>query len=153
DGKRRAEPTVRDLGSALSEVLAGKPPRVAETEAFGCPLPAPSLAGAAAQVPYSRDVAPILWKRFARLHRPRPVAPLPRLTYRDAAKRAGFLSEVTSGGRMPPWKPVDGFGEFLDEARLSRPEKLILARWAEQGAPLGDPADLPPQPSFESEDG
>jgi peroxiredoxin len=38
-GKRRDEPTTRDLQNALQAVLAGKPPPVAQTRAFGCPLP------------------------------------------------------------------------------------------------------------------
>jgi peroxiredoxin len=38
-GKRRDEPRVRDLDDAISAVLAGNVPRVAETKAFGCPLP------------------------------------------------------------------------------------------------------------------
>jgi peroxiredoxin len=40
DGKRRDEPTVRDLEAALEAVLAGKAPPRAQTKAFGCPLPA-----------------------------------------------------------------------------------------------------------------
>jgi peroxiredoxin len=38
-GKRRDEPTSRDLEAALDAVLAGKLPEVRETKAFGCPLP------------------------------------------------------------------------------------------------------------------
>src|SRR5262245_29322583 len=41
DGKRREEPKTRDLDEALKAVLAGKVPPVAQTEAFGCPLPQP----------------------------------------------------------------------------------------------------------------
>ena len=39
DGKRRDEPRVRDLHDAIEAVLADKAPPVAETRAFGCPLP------------------------------------------------------------------------------------------------------------------
>ncbi len=39
EGKRRDEPTVRDLENALNSVLANEAPAVAETKAFGCPLP------------------------------------------------------------------------------------------------------------------
>ncbi|HYT88592.1 MAG TPA: redoxin domain-containing protein [Gemmataceae bacterium] len=41
DGKRREEPQTRDLEAALRAVLAGKSPPVAQTKAFGCPLPLP----------------------------------------------------------------------------------------------------------------
>jgi hypothetical protein len=39
EGKRRDEPTVRDLENALTSILAGTAPTVSETKAFGCPLP------------------------------------------------------------------------------------------------------------------
>ncbi len=41
-GKRRTEPTVRDLRDALEAVLAGKPVATPRTKAFGCPLPRPT---------------------------------------------------------------------------------------------------------------
>lgn len=44
DGKRREEARTRDLEDALQSVLAGKRPAVAETQAFGCPLPRPRTA-------------------------------------------------------------------------------------------------------------
>jgi hypothetical protein len=49
---------------------------------------------------------------------------------------------------MPPWKPVPGFGEFQDERRLTQHDIDLIARWVDQGAPEGDPADLPPSRSF-----
>ncbi len=42
NGVRREVPTRRDLEDALKAVLAGKAPPVAETKAFGCPLPEPA---------------------------------------------------------------------------------------------------------------
>jgi tetratricopeptide (TPR) repeat protein len=48
---------------------------------------------------------------------------------------------------MPPWKPVAGYGgPFLDERRLTDEEIQTIARWVDQGAPEGDPADLPRRP-------
>jgi len=41
-GVRREAPTTRDLEDALAAVLAGRTPAVAETDAYGCPLPAPA---------------------------------------------------------------------------------------------------------------
>jgi hypothetical protein len=45
---------------------------------------------------------------------------------------------------MPPWKPVPGFGDFLEPRRLSGDELTTLVRWLEAGAPEGDRAKLPP---------
>ena len=71
------------------------------------------------------------------------------MTYRDAAKRAGLLEEVTADDRMPPWKPHPGAGVFLDAPRLSSLEKEMLVRWASTGKAAGDPADLPAPPVFD----
>jgi hypothetical protein len=99
--------------------------------------------GKAGEVTYCGDVAPILWKHCTGCHRPGEVGPFSLLTYKDAAKRADFLRQVTAERRMPPWKAEPGYGEFLDARRLSEQELRTLARWAEAGAPEGDPKDLP----------
>jgi len=39
EGKRRDVPRTRELEDALEAVLSGKPPTVAETTPFGCPIP------------------------------------------------------------------------------------------------------------------
>jgi len=44
-GKRRDEPTTRDLLNALETVLSGKVPEVPYRKAHGCPLPAPRAPG------------------------------------------------------------------------------------------------------------
>jgi peroxiredoxin len=148
EGRRRPRAGSRDLRDALDAVLDGRAPSVAETEAVGCPLPEARAVEPDAEVVYTRHVAPILWKRCAGCHRPGEVGPFSLLTYQDAAKRAGFIRDVTADRRMPPWRPRPGFGRFHDEARLSRHELAVLADWADAGAPEGDPADLPPPPSF-----
>ena len=147
-GKGRAEPTTRDLVAALDAILAGKAPRVAETKPVGCPLPRAGAAQVGGPVTYSRQVAPILDRKCAGCHRPGGVGPFSLLSYRDAAKRADFVHDVTESRRMPPWKPEPGFGTFLDDPWLTDQELAILARWAEGGAVEGDPADRPAPPSF-----
>jgi hypothetical protein len=153
-GLRRFTARPRDLEAALAAVAANEMPLVTETKAYGClvpqkktgPDPAPDLQDGA--VTYSRHVAPILWKNCVVCHRPGQVGPFSLLTYRDAAKRADFLREVTASRRMPPWKARPGSGVFLDNLRLNDHELAILARWAEAGAPEGDPAELPALPRF-----
>lgn len=102
-----------------------------------------------AEVPsYNKDIAPILWKNCAGCHRPGEIGPFSLLTYRDAAKCASFLAEITESRRMPPWKPEPGFGAFHDERRLSDQEIQKIADWVEAGSPEGDAKDLPPAPKF-----
>ena len=99
-------------------------------------------------VTYTKDIAPILWNHCAGCHRPGEVGPFSLLSYRDAAKRANFLTQVTHQRLMPPWKPSAGGPTFRDERRLSDEEMALISRWAHAGAPHGDPADLPDRPEF-----
>ena len=55
-------------------------------------------------ITFTKHVVPILWNNCGGCHRPGDVGPFPLLTYRDAAKRADFIREVTADGQMPPWK-------------------------------------------------
>jgi len=139
----------RDLRAALDATVADEMPAVARTEIVGRPLPSMGRsAGDEGPITFSKQVAPILWKNCAGCHRPGEVAPFPLLTYRDAARRAGFLRQVAESRQMPPWKPEPGFGTFFDAHRLTDREIATLAEWADAGAPEGDPVDLPAAPRF-----
>ena len=147
-GKGKGEPNVRDLRDALDALLAGKAPAVAETVAVGCPLPKPAERRESAAVTYNRDIAPILLRKCAGCHRPGEVGPFSLLNYQDAAKRAPFVREMAETRKMPPWKPVQGWGTFLDDPRLTDREVYLISRWVDAGLPEGAPADLPPTPTF-----
>jgi mono/diheme cytochrome c family protein len=111
-------------------------------------LAAAATATGAETVTYSKQIAPILWKHCAGCHRPGEVGPFSLLSCKDAARRAEFLKEITAERRMPPWKAEPGFGRFHDARRLGDEEIALIARWADAGAPEGDPRDLPPAPKF-----
>jgi hypothetical protein len=149
DGSKLSRPGRSELESAIEALLADELPAVAEAPAHGTLLPR-FFPGDRDDGPitFNKHVAPILWNNCARCHRPGDVGPFPLLTYRDAAKRADFIREVTESGQMPPWKAHPGAGVFLDAPRLTVLEKETLARWAEAGCPEGDPADLQPSPRF-----
>jgi hypothetical protein len=104
--------------------------------------------GDAESVTFNKHIAPILFQKCAECHRPGEVAPFSLLAYADAAKRATMIQDVTSRRIMPPWKSVEGHGEFVGERRLTDEEIDLFARWAEQGKPEGDAADLPEPPRF-----
>ena len=97
---------------------------------------------------FNKDIAPILWQNCAGCHRPGEVGPFSLLDYKDVAKRANFLAEITASRRMPPWKAEPGFGEFHDERRLTDAEIKTIAAWSQAGAPEGDSKDLAPAPKF-----
>lgn len=146
-GTSRRTTARRDLRIALDEVLAGKPVSVRSTKAFGCAIPLirPPTAGV---VTFTRDVAPILYKRCAGCHRPGGVGPFPLLSAEQAAPHAKNIAIVTASHLMPPWLPEPGYGHFAASRRLTASELHTLRRWADNGAPNGDPKALPPAPQF-----
>ncbi len=99
-------------------------------------------------VTFVHDVAPILYKRCVVCHRPGEAGPFPLIRYEDAAKRASLIAKLTANRSMPPWKPVPGYGSFAGSRSLTQTEIDILRRWADAGAPQGDPARNPPLPAI-----
>ena len=97
---------------------------------------------------FSKDVAPILFKNCVSCHRPGEMAPMSLLTYAQARPFARSIREKVELGTMPPWHAEAPAGTFLNERQLTSTEKGILVRWASNGAPEGDPKDMPPVPSF-----
>lgn len=97
---------------------------------------------------YTKDVAPILFDNCTSCHRPGEVAPFTFLTYDDAKKRARLIADVTGDRTMPPWQADEGIEKFHDARVLSEEQIQTLKKWAEAGAPEGDPKDLPPTPKF-----
>jgi len=74
-----------------------------------------SIAGAQPRLTFTKDIAPIVWRRCASCHRPGEVGPFSLLTYDDVRRRTAQIASVTSRRIMPPWKPEAGNGEFQDE--------------------------------------
>ena len=97
---------------------------------------------------FSNEVVRILQSRCQTCHRPGEHAPFPLITYRDVYDRRDDVKDAVRGRAMPPWKPVAGFGDFLDSRRLSDAELTTLVSWIEAGAPEGDRAKLPPPRVF-----
>jgi thiol-disulfide isomerase/thioredoxin len=152
-GQKRQVIGSHDLADAIAALLDGKAPAAAETEAVGCQFEGTRKLGDAQQhdgITYARDIAPIVNANCVRCHRENDIAPFALTSYANVAKRANQIAEVTESGYMPPWKPVAGYGHFLDEQRLTAREKGLLAAWAKAGTPEGSAADLPGSPRFES---
>jgi mono/diheme cytochrome c family protein len=97
---------------------------------------------------FNRDVAPIVFENCAGCHRPGESAPFKLLTYRDVKRRASDILEVIGTGFMPPWLPEPGYVEFYGQRGLSGDEIDTIKRWVKGWSPEGDPADLPPLPSW-----
>jgi mono/diheme cytochrome c family protein len=106
------------------------------------------LAAADAVPTFTKDVAPILYQNCATCHRPNDIAPMALLTYEQVRPWAASIREKVSSGEMPPWHSTDAHGTFSNDRRLSAADKDTILRWASNGAPQGNPKDLPPPPKF-----
>jgi peroxiredoxin len=142
-GVHRPSPARRDLAIALDELLAKRPVSVPSTTVAGCRIGRRHPAKADGTVTYSKQIARILNDRCVSCHREGEIAPFALTSYRQAAGWAETIAEVVDARRMPPWHASPDYGRFLNDARLSDDERRLVAAWAADGAPEGDPADLP----------
>ena len=131
------------------------------TFAFG--VTAPSVLSAqqsstAAEVTFTKDIAPILQRSCQNCHRPGGVAPMALVSYEDVRPWARSIKTRTSigprAGVMPPWYIEKNIGiqHYKDDPSLSEEEIAKIGRWADSGAPRGNPADMPAPRSFASAD-
>ena len=97
------------------------------------PEPAPTQPGPT----FSKEVVRIFQDHCQTCHHPGDIAPFSLMSYADALPRAADIKYMTQTHQMPPWKPVEGCGEF-DAARvLTQSEIDTLTQWVDHGAPEG----------------
>ncbi|MDR1990807.1 MAG: cytochrome c [Acidobacteriaceae bacterium] len=105
---------------------------------------------AAPAVTYTKDIAPILQRSCEGCHRKDGVAPMSLSTYEEVRPWARAIKQRTGigphAGVMPPWYAEKNIGiqEYRDDPSLSDEEVAKVAKWADSGAPQGNPADMPP---------
>jgi hypothetical protein len=115
----------------------------------------PSARAADTPVPtFAKDVAPILYKSCVNCHRPGQVAPMSLLTFESARPWARSIKERVVRREMPPWH-IDqtvGITEYHDDPSLTDAQIQTIVRWADGGALMGNPADMPKMPTFFSDE-
>ena len=97
---------------------------------------------------FDKDVAPIFYQHCVGCHRPNDIAPMSLLTYKEARPWAAALRQAVVMRKMPPWFADPHYGKFANDPRLTDAQIEIVTEWVKQGAPEGNAADLPPQPTF-----
>ena len=106
-------------------------------------------AAAQPEVTFTKDIAPILQRSCQNCHRPGQVAPMSLLTYEEARPWARSMKARTAirdkAGAMPPWYIEKNIGiqHYKNDPSLSDEEVAKIAKWADSGAPRGNPADMP----------
>jgi hypothetical protein len=107
---------------------------------------AASAADTARKVTFSKDVAPILQAKCVNCHEPGSIAPMSLRTFEDVRPWARSIKQRVSQRQMPPWhinKSV-GVQKFKNDLSLSDEQIETIVAWVDQGAPQGNPADMPP---------
>jgi peroxiredoxin len=145
---QKKEPSERNLVDAIDSVLAGKTVAKAETQVAGCLIGRVRKPVAGSEVTYSKQIARIMNANCVYCHRPNQIAPFALTNYEEVAGWAGMIDEVVQAQRMPPWHANDQFGHFENDARLSAEDKSAISKWVANGAPEGNPKDMPEPPKI-----
>src|SRR6185503_18235715 len=118
-------------------------------------LAAQSAPAAPGEVTYTKDIAPIIQRSCENCHRTGGVAPMSLSTYDEVRPWARAIKQRTGigphAGVMPPWYMEKNIGiqKFKDDPSLSAEEIAKVAKWADTGAPRGNPADMPPPKNYD----
>jgi tetratricopeptide (TPR) repeat protein len=103
----------------------------------------------AADVTFSRNVAPIIFDRCVMCHHEGGSAPFSLDSYAAVRQHAKQIALVTKSRFMPPWKAEPGYGgDFVGQHPLTADEIATIERWVDQGAVEGDRRDLPSPPRW-----
>jgi hypothetical protein len=92
------------------------------------------VASAADTPTFSDEVVRIVQDRCQTCHRPGEHAPFSLITYADVFKHRTDIRDQVDWRTMPPWKPVPGFGRFLESRRLTDEERATILDWIDAGA-------------------
>ena len=111
--------------------------------------------GPAEEVTFSKHIAPILQRSCQKCHRPDSLAPMSLIDYAEV-RPWGPRHQVPHGASATSWascrpgtsRRTSAFQRFKDDPSLSDAEIALIATWADNGAPEGNPADLPPPVAF-----
>jgi hypothetical protein len=102
---------------------------------------------------FTKDVAPILQAKCESCHRANSIAPMSLVTYEETRPWVRSIRTRVAARQMPPWhidKTV-GIQHFQNDRSLSESEIDTILRWANAGAPKGDPKHMPPPVTWPDE--
>jgi mono/diheme cytochrome c family protein len=124
--------------------------------AFAAIAAAPAVAADAVAKPtFTKDIAPIFQEKCEACHRTDSIAPMSLVTYEEARPWARSIKSRVAARQMPPWhidKTV-GIQDFKNDRSLSDAQVETIVRWVDQGAPKGDPKDMPAPRVWPNEQG
>jgi hypothetical protein len=94
---------------------------------------------------FAKDIAPIFQEKCQACHRKDSMAPMSLVTYDETRPWAKAIKERVATRQMPPWHldQTVGIQSFQNDRSLSDEQIATIVRWADSGAPQGDPRDMP----------
>ena len=106
----------------------------------------PGASGAKSAGPptYFRDVKPILDGRCAGCHRIGAIAPFSLTSYASASSHRLEIAGAVKSRLMPPWHAKAGVRAYVNDPTLTPKQIDAIVRWANAGAPRGNPATAKP---------
>ena len=114
------------------------------------PAVAMAQPSAASEVTFTKDIVPLLQRSCQVCHRVGEMAPMSLVTYQEVRPWARAIRNKVVNREMPPWH-IDkniGIQRFKNDTSLSDEELALVAQWVDNGAPRGNPADMPPPAVF-----
>jgi mono/diheme cytochrome c family protein len=117
----------------------------------------PAAAGGS-DVTFAKDIAPILQRSCQQCHRPDGGGPMSLITYEEVRPYARAIKQRTGmgprAGLMPPFFVEKNIGiqKFKNDPSLNDEEIAKIAKWSDNGAPLGNIADMPKAIDWGSDD-
>jgi hypothetical protein len=127
---------------------------------FAIGAAAPAVASAADDATtstptFTKDIAPIFQEKCEACHRPDSIAPMSLRTYEEARPWARSIRARVADRQMPPWhiSKTVGIQEFKNDRSLSDEQVATILKWVDDGAPKGNPNDMPPPVQWPTEQG
>ena len=99
-----------------------------------------------AEVTYAADVASIIQENCQVCHRAGGIGPMELMDYEDVKLFAPLIKVKVANRLMPPYYYDNDIGiqALQHDWRLSQEDINTVVAWVDQGAPLGNPDDMPP---------
>ncbi len=107
-----------------------------------------------ADLTYAADVAIIIQQNCQVCHRAGGIGPMELVTYQDVRRYSARIKDKVANREMPPYYyDADiGIQEPKHDWRLSQEDINTVVAWVDQGAPLGNPDDMPPPANLHATD-
>jgi len=107
-----------------------------------------------AEVTYAADVATIIQQNCQVCHREGGIGPMNLVTNQDARRYSTRIRDKVATRQMPPYYYDNNVGiqDLKEDWRLSQDDINTVVAWVDQGAPMGNPDDMPPPADLHSTD-